>query len=38
MEHFTRRRGFDSSAEIKIFDDEKLSSLERDIDIRGVMQ
>ena len=38
MEHFARRRGFDSSAEIKIFDDEKLSSLERDTDIRGVME
>lgn len=37
IEHFARRKGFDPTAEIKMFDDKKLSSLDCDIDIRGLM-
>ena len=37
IEHFSRRKGFDPTAEIKMFDDKNLSSLDCDINIRGVM-
>ena len=37
MNHFARRKGFDPSAEIKMFDEKKPSSLDCDIDIRGLM-